>query len=619
VRSAAEDEVVSNGADRRRVFRVGFVTTAALAAIAFGLILATLNRGFDWTDEGFVYAMISSNRVAEGEVWGFQHILHPLFALLGDSVLAFRILRLVGYVALSVVLVFGARRIARRLGILLSRGQWLFILLFAQVGTFAAWGYPPRYLGYNEVASWLAQAGAVLILVLLTDVLVAPDRAQWRTAGMWFGLGVIIAVITVVKITSGAVFGVLVLAAVLVPTSSFAWWKRLLTVAAGGVLGIGVVWALGFPLVGYLRSAYHLLTDSSAQAASDHSLAAMIPTYLESARLTLWYVSLPVALVAVVTLVLFRSRSGDGSGVGAEQARQSSLLTRGLWTLAVVAVVTVYAIPAGLAWNQIGVAVAFLGGSGFAILVILGDRLVVGADPAPRRRAVIIVAAVIVALTPFISAVGTNNAIMGSTVFSATTWAVLFGFALCAMWTALPGRRGGAGIPLMLGASAMAIFVVFVVNDVFMTPYRTVPYFQQHDVVDEGPLRGLRLTAEEAELADWLAQAAEAESAVDAPAVAISAPGALLAFNQSGWANPWVDAMWPVSFASVARACEDGTPDGLLVLQPDSETTESASYQGFVGALASCGIDFPEDFEEIAHTPSGMEDRALTIWRLSDR
>src|SRR5690606_31311570 len=34
----------------------------AIAAVTFAVIIATLDRGFDWSDEGFVYAMIASNR-----------------------------------------------------------------------------------------------------------------------------------------------------------------------------------------------------------------------------------------------------------------------------------------------------------------------------------------------------------------------------------------------------------------------------------------------------------------------------------------------------------------------------------------------------------------------------
>jgi len=81
-----------------------------------------------------VYTMIASNRLAAGEAWGFQHLLHPLYILTGESVLAFRILRLVGYVLLSLALVWCARAVLSRIRISIPRSGWVFILLLAPSG-----------------------------------------------------------------------------------------------------------------------------------------------------------------------------------------------------------------------------------------------------------------------------------------------------------------------------------------------------------------------------------------------------------------------------------------------------------------------------------------------------
>jgi hypothetical protein len=44
---------------------------AAIVLITYAVIGWTLRRGFDWTDESFVYTLIASNRRAIGEAWGF--------------------------------------------------------------------------------------------------------------------------------------------------------------------------------------------------------------------------------------------------------------------------------------------------------------------------------------------------------------------------------------------------------------------------------------------------------------------------------------------------------------------------------------------------------------------
>jgi hypothetical protein len=94
----------------------------AVMAVTFAVIIATLDRGFDWSDEAFVDAMIVSDRASSTEFFGFQHLLNPVYELLGGSVLALRILRLLGYVALGVALTFIARAVLRMIAGRHARG-----------------------------------------------------------------------------------------------------------------------------------------------------------------------------------------------------------------------------------------------------------------------------------------------------------------------------------------------------------------------------------------------------------------------------------------------------------------------------------------------------------------
>jgi len=48
-------------------------------------ILWTLRHGFGWGDGAFIDTMIATNRMAIGEAWGFQHLLHPLYTVTGES------------------------------------------------------------------------------------------------------------------------------------------------------------------------------------------------------------------------------------------------------------------------------------------------------------------------------------------------------------------------------------------------------------------------------------------------------------------------------------------------------------------------------------------------------
>ena len=149
-------------------------------------------------------------------------------------------------------------------------------------------------------------------------------------------------------------------------------------------------------------------------------------------------------------------------------------------------------------------------------------------------------------------------------------------------------------------------------------PYRTLPYAEQRIPSDGPHLQGMYFTPVEAELSSWIAQQARELDAEDVPTVAISAPGALLQFNNSPFASPWVDAFWPVSFDSVAAACTAEPPTDMFVLQPGTQDPASPSYQGFADSLRDgCGFEFPADFTEVAHRSDSNNVYEVTIWRLS--
>ena len=193
---------------------------AVIVLLTYAAIVWTLPRGFDRTDEAFGYVLIASDRIATDVPLGFQHLLHPLYQLTGQSVLAFRVLRLLGYVLLSIALVSCAWAVTSRIGIRISRSGWAFILLFAQVGTFLAWSYPPRYPGYNEVTSWFAQLGIAMILLTLSWVGSATRRQGtfWVPWLIWAGLGAVTVLLVFAKVTSVMAFVPFLAAALVIPS-----------------------------------------------------------------------------------------------------------------------------------------------------------------------------------------------------------------------------------------------------------------------------------------------------------------------------------------------------------------------------------------------------------------
>lgn len=592
---------------------IGFAVALTLLVIVFAL-----DRGFDWSDEGFAFAMISSNRVSNGEFWGFQLLLNPLYELFGSSILAFRVLRLLGYLALSVVLCVIARAALEAIGVRLRRSSWILVVLVAQAGTFAAWSYPPRYLGYNELSSWLTQlAGAILILLLILGRVNATPparrRGQWA---LWALVGFLICGLFVAKITAAAALTVIALIVALLPANSGRRWVRVGFLASGAVVAALVMLLAGTPIVDYTRSVVALFLNPDDQALSGYSLTGMLNMYLWSASQTIGALAAPIVLSAVPLLV---SRGIPRTPPGGDTSGVPGSIVHVALALGAVALCIVVAIPAfppagAHIFSAIGFGIAFMFFAAVLSFAALAPRTVRPGLLIGHRATTTIFLLAMFALIPLVSGIGTLNALLGQTVFSATFWAVGAGAALAVLWerswTTSPVMRL---FPLLLSGAIVAAGAVAVAGDVLDHPYRTQPYFSQKTESTIGEFRGLRLTEGEAELLEWLDETGTRLDADGVPAVSIATPGALLAFNGSAWANLWPGPDWS---NSMIRACGGERPDDLFVLQSATKTEGSAVYEQLQTGLDGCGVEFPSDFEQVAEHQSETPEQDVTVWRL---
>jgi hypothetical protein len=599
--------------------RILWIVAAAvglIVAMTLAVIIVTLNRGFDWSDEGFTYVMIASDREATGEFWGFQHLLNPLYELFGSSILAFRVLRLIGYIALSIALTAIAKAALDALGFSLRRSSWIVVLLVAQVGTFAAWSYPPRYLGYNELSAWLTQlGGAVLILLVVSGRAAVTAPLPRRIVGvLWAVVGFVVASLFVAKISAAIVFGLFALVVALLPASSTRRWTRVGFAAAGAAVALLAMLVVGVPVFGYARSVLGLLVNPAAQAASGYSLSSLLLVYLASASLTLGALAVPV-LLAAVTLVFSR-------GVGRRTlggARSRAATEHVVLVLAILLMLMVMSIPVfppgGIGiWDALGVGNTFVYFAAVLAFAILSPRVLRSHVVAGHRTTTMATLVVLFTLIPLVSSLGTNNPILGATVFSTTLWAVGVGVGLVALWersrASWPILRA---TPLLLVVAIVAASAFSVAGDVLAHPYRTALYLSQKTPTTVADFRGLRLSEGEVDLIQWLDDSGEELEADGVPALSTASPGALLAFNASGWSNPWPAPDWS---DSITRTCLADRPDDLFVLQSENEKPGVRVHDQLTTGLAGCDIRFPDDFERVAHHASENPAHDLTIWRL---
>jgi hypothetical protein len=582
---------------------IGLIVMATMAAILYNL-----RRGFDSTDESFIYTMIASNRVSLGEAWGFQHLLNPLYEMLGESVLAFRFLRLAGYGLLSVAVVAGLRTVASAFGMKLSWGRWLIVLFVAQIGTFAAWSYPPRYLSYNELASWFSQSGGILILVSLAGAsrrLPLKQRSFWA---LWIAIGMITGLLVFAKVTAGVLFALVVVIVIFVPNPKFGLRKRLMAAVGGGSVMLFLLLASRYPITEYFRNVLSLLFDKSAQDDYDHPLSEMVETYRVSFLQSFGAISPAlVALVAVAVLFAIRLRRGDGvSG--------STIIDRAAWVCVVLFALGILALPQDTVWSDLGAYVLLVGCAALVTITFLPTCPGL-ADAGPRTIQVSYASGALVLVSvPFMSAIGTNNGITGQLVFSLTLWSGVLGFGLVSAWVAADRFPAVRGIPPVLLIVFLSVSALGVRGDIVAHPYRTELYALQGTQTNLPQLRGILLTESQASRVNWLNQQGIRLGARDIPALAISAPGDLFAFNRSGFANPWVDDMWPVSYTSVRHGCETAFAGELIVLDSGSLGPEASAWRRVRESLHSCGLSFPEDFSLAAERKMPDPDEGIRIW-----
>ncbi len=590
------------------------VAAGLLALLSFSIIVASLNRGFDWSDEGFVYALIASGRTGAGEFWGFHHLLNPVYELLGSSVLVFRALRLLGYVTLGVVITLLARSVLQSWGVELGRAGWILVALVGQIGTFAAWSYPPRYLGYNELTSWCTQlVSAVLIALLLRRE--RPGAARRSDRALWLAAGVLLGILFMAKITAGLFLPLLAVGAAALGTMGGRWFARLGALLGGVATTLLLLVVSGVPVVDYLLNSFRLGADPVSQVGASYSITSMLRTYITATVDTVRLLAIPILLVALIVLAvrgIGKRGSGGDPERGAAPIEHVAVL---LFVVLAVLLIDVVAITGSLAsWTSLGAFNLFLLVVALFVFAAHLAEVVPPVAGARRGRARFVLAVVVFTLAPLVSALGTNNSIVGHTVFSVTIWAVGAGVALVVLARTSRAVTASARLlPLGLALLVMLISSAAVTADAVRHPYRSTPLFTQTSTIASGDLRGIRVTEEEASLVAFLGAAADSLDASEVPTLSLASPGALLAFNSSGWSAIWPGPGWA---ASIALSCDADRPDDLFVLQARSSMEGTDAYDRLVSGLQDCGISFPDDFEAVERHRSVEDARDVTIWRL---
>jgi len=431
------------------------------------------------------------------------------------------------------------------------------------------------------------------------------------TLPAYIGLEAALSFLGVSVLPPETTFGAMLAIVVVIPNPQLSLRRRAASIGAGTAAALLTLWLSGAPIVPYFRDALALLFDKSAQDAAGHPFSAMVSVYSDSLSST-GRALVPALLIFAAAMATLhgRVRPLRDAGWGSEVDGIA-------WTLGGLLLISWILLPRDPVWAYLGNLIAFIGIAAIIGLMVLGPGGATLHGSSARRISSVALGGAVIVATPFMSAVGTNNAIVQQLVWAATLWAVVLGVALVLLSERASLLSSSArSLPLLVGALVMLLASLAVRADI-EHPYRNPPLSSQQTSTSVPALRGLLLAQPDAAWASWLSAAGVSLGAAKVPATAIGSPGALYAFNHSGYASPWVGrGNNGAALKSLTLACMPHRPPDLFVLQPGAATARSRPTAGVTKSLAVCGIRFPADFRVVARRGSADPALAMTIWRL---
>ena len=250
------------------------------------------------------------------------------------------------------------------------------------------------------------------------------------------------------------------------------------------------------------------LFNPTLQASTGYTFWSLLNMYIINSGGAAAAVAIPSVLAALVFAACFALPQREKvPSVRVESARN---LGFALLFLLVVLIVASTAFPIAFSpLDALGNLIIFMLVVAVLGYCVLSATTLRAADSRGRVTSTTVVVLAVLLLAPLVSGVGTLNNLISQMVFSATLWATAAGCALALLWTRTSADRAAVlprSAPLVLGVAVLAAAGLALQSEIRSHPYQTAPLFSQKTPVtaDTSGLQDSRLTAEEAELADWL-------------------------------------------------------------------------------------------------------------------
>ncbi len=231
---------VSNTINIPKVTSYGLWLLAVLTLVKLAILLWSVDKGLEMTDEGFYMLWFNSEHLYSPDLHlNFYYLIQLFFSWIDWTVTAMRIAGIVADVGAVVAIVWGvAHFIQGRLPQLYS--PKLFTVL--AIGGFSVlfMAENPRMLSYYSVTHLLVGTGTGMLLYWLSR---EQSAKPWQTLAFFAGLGAILACQFVVKFSSSILLTGLWLALPLIDRKPR---SRYLLSSAGAIIGFVALFCLLF-------------------------------------------------------------------------------------------------------------------------------------------------------------------------------------------------------------------------------------------------------------------------------------------------------------------------------------------------------------------------------------
>ena len=561
-------------ADVRRLAVGGLVAVAAMT----WAVLSFADRELIVTDEALYLVMIDKPALATRSASAYHFLLSPLFALAGESIAQWRLLR--AFLDIGSTAVLGATLVSylrsrRPEGKPISAWAGVGITAAVTAVGFASWSWPANGFGYNELANILSTLIAAALLIILKQ----PRSVTAGALAAATALGAMLVGLLVARWTGAVmvVFGCGVVLAVHHRGSAFFRLAFAAVVGAAVALFATHLWIadLGDLVAG-------ITSGTSDVRRGSHSTTLLLDRYSLSFSAGVIFSIPNLLFVVCVSWSIERWRAGTA---GTFQV------------IAMICVAVAFAFLAGrlLADNRTWP----MNSASFSLAAIAGILLFRQAVEKARQHGLgssaksVVLPGLFLAI-PLAVAAGTNVLIFVQMLLLAPLWLVAAILLLAdrPIQSARIRSVGLAGV-VVLGATCSLLGIEGLYNAHYHAP------LAESARVEEGRFAGLIVAEDKQQTFEEL-ELLRRELRPNPTVVSLwSRPALVFALDGHGIGFPWYSPnAIEAAVTTIEAACvEDGfvpADDVVLIAQ---ETRSDYFFQ-IVSALDTCGISFPNDFTQ---------------------